>query len=95
METPPVPWISTVAPGRRFPQPQGVPGGDGGAWQRVAASSKLRCSGMWHETGILEHDIFGQHAVDVAAQSAAGLGLGGRAVEPILHEDLRQRARRA
>ncbi len=35
----------------------------------------------------LSEDVFGECAVDVAAERAFDLGGSGRAVEPVLHED--------
>jgi hypothetical protein len=43
--------------------------------------------GDGYQAGLLDGDVLGQHAVDVAAESASGLGGGGWSVEPILHEN--------
>ncbi len=43
--------------------------------------------GNGDETILLEDDVLGKHALDIAAQRAATLGSGELAVEPILHEN--------
>ena len=46
METPPVPWVSTVSPGLIPPPTTSACQAVSAAQGKVAASSKLRCSGM-------------------------------------------------
>jgi hypothetical protein len=60
--------------------------GDGGAGQR-GRFLKAEVLGNAHQAGFIEHDVLGQHAVDVAAERTPRLGWGEGAVEPVLHED--------
>ena len=69
-----------------------VPRRDGGAGQG-GGFLEAEVIGNADQAGLLEHDVFGQRAVDVAAQGAFDLGGSGRPVEPVLRKSSRRRGR--
>ena len=73
MDTPPVPWMRTVESGLEIACREGVPGGDCGARQG-GGLFEAEAIGDGDQPRLLEHDIFGQHPVDVSTESAFDLG---------------------
>ena len=65
---------------------ESVPGGNGGAGE-CRGFFKAKVVGNADQAGFVEQDVFGEHAVDVAAERASDVVGSGRTVEPVLHED--------
>ena len=86
IETPPVPWVRTVSPGLIDPpKTSAVPGRDrrAGEGRRFLEAEVL---GNAYQALLGQHDLLGQHAVDVAAKRGAGLGLVELSADPGRHE---------
>ena len=65
---------------------QGVPRGDAGARE----GGGLFVGEVFGETDdafVMEEGVFGEHAIDVAAEGGFGFFCGERAIQPALHED--------
>lgn len=71
-------WIARVV--------QGVPRGDAGAGERRG----FFVGEVFREADdafVMEENVLGEHAVDIAAECGFGFFCGGRTIEPALHED--------